>query len=99
MKIIVFKRARRQLERAATWWSENRPLAPTLFVDELARAERLLLQYPEAGAIYSSHRNGIIRRVLLGDTRHHLYYRYWAGSKELFILSVWSALRREGPKL
>lgn len=99
MKITVFKRARHQIERAATWWIENRPLAPTLFVDELARAERLLLQYPEAGAIYARHRNGIIRRVLLGDTRQHLYYRYAPGSRELFIVSVWSAQRREGPRL
>lgn len=99
IKITISKRARRQIERAATWWLENRPAAPSLFVDELVRAERLLLQHPEAGVSYATYRNGIVRRLLLGDTWQHLYYRYSSGRKEVVVISVWGAPRRTGPKL
>ncbi len=99
MKIIISKRARRHVERAASWWLENRPAAPSLFVDELVRAQQLLMQYPEVGVVYATHRTGIVRRVLLGDTRQHLYYRYSAERKELLVLAVWGAPRRDGPKL
>ncbi len=62
-------------------------------------AERLLRGHPEAGIAYATHRAGIVRRILLGDTKYHLYYRYRADHDELLVLSVWSAVRERGPKL
>lgn len=70
-----------------------------MFLDELAAAERLLRGHPEAGIAYAAHRAGTVRRILLGDTKYHLYYRYRANHDELLVLSVWGAAREHGPKL
>lgn len=99
MKFIISKRALRQIEKVARWWSEHRSAAPSRFLDELAAAERLLRGHPEAGIAYATHRAGIVRRILLGGTKYHLYYRYRADHDELLVLSVWGAVRERGPKL
>ncbi len=49
MKIEIGKRARREAERASSFWHENRPYAPGLFERELEEALRLLVMMPEAG--------------------------------------------------
>lgn len=99
MKFVVSKRARRQIEKIQSWWIENRSDAPALFLDELAEAERSLRSTPTLGAIYTAHRSGVIRRVLLTRTHHHLYYRYLPQEEELTVLAVWGAPRERGPKL
>lgn len=70
-----------------------------MFLDELAAAERLLRGHPEAGLAYATHRAGVVRRILLGGTKYHLYYRYHADRDELVVLTVWGAVRERGPKL
>lgn len=99
MKLIISKRALRQIEKIARWWIKHRPAAPSMFMDELAAAERLLRGHPEAGRAYATHRTGVVRRILLGGTKHHLYYRYRADRTELIVLTVWGAPRERGPKL
>jgi hypothetical protein len=42
VKLEVSKRPRRNIEKIQAWWLEMRPAAPTLFLEELAEAERLL---------------------------------------------------------
>jgi hypothetical protein len=39
VKVRATGRAKREIARAALWWSKNRPAAPDLFLDELAAAE------------------------------------------------------------
>jgi plasmid stabilization system protein ParE len=99
LKITISKRALRQVERVARWWSEHRPAARWMLLDELAAAERLLRGHPEAGIAYATHRAGVVRRILLGGTKYHLYYRYRADRDELVVLTVWGAVRERGPKL
>jgi hypothetical protein len=76
-----------------------RPAAPTLFLEELAEAERLLRISPECGSVYATHRTGIVRRLVLVKTRHQLYYRYRADRDQLVVLAVWGGPRERGPTL
>lgn len=99
MNFEVSKRARRQITKIQTWWTENRPAACSLFLDELAAAERQLRATPELGAAYTEHKSGKVRRVLLPKTHHHLYYRYRPERDELVVLAVWGSPRGRGPKL
>jgi len=99
VRFRVSKRARRSIERINAWWFENRRAAPMLFLDELASAEVLLRSNPEAGTVYATHGSGVVRRIVLPKTRHHLYYRYVAERSELVVLVIWGAPRERGPKL
>ena len=99
MKIEISKRARRHIEKIHAWWVENRPAAPSLFLDELADAERGLRARPESGSVYATHKTGAVRRILLARTSHHLYFRYRPERDELIVLAVWGAPRERGPKL
>lgn len=99
MTFTISKRARGHIEKVQAWWRKNRPAAPYLFLDELVAAEALLRADPTFGLVYESHKSGVVRRVLLARTGHHLYYRYRADRDELTVLSVWGAPRELGPKL
>lgn len=99
MKFIISKRARRHIEKIQAWWVENRTLAPALFLDELAGAAHRLRTKPTLGLVYTAHKSGVVRRVLLTRTSHHLYYRYLPERDELTVLAVWGAPRERGPKL
>lgn len=99
MKIIVSRRARRQIEKIQAWWVENRPDAPALFLDELSSARQLFRVSPELGSIYAEQKAGLVRRVLLARTGHHLYYRYRPERRELTVLIVRGPIRQRGPKL
>jgi len=72
VKLEISKRARRQIERIQAWWVKERPAARSLFLDEMAAAERQLFATPELGSIYTEHKTGTIRRVLLPRTHHQL---------------------------
>ncbi len=61
--------------------------------------ERLLRTNPESGVVYATHRTGIVRRLVLTETRHQLYYRYRAERGELVVLAVWGGPREREPKL
>jgi plasmid stabilization system protein ParE len=99
VKFEISRRARRQIDKIQAWWTDNRPAAHSMFLDELDRAERLLRGNPEAGKVYAAHRTGVVRRVLLAQTEHHLYYRYRADRDELIVLMLWGATRARGPRL
>ena len=96
---VISKRARRHIEKIQAWWVENRTSASTLFLDELAGGERRLRTKPTLGLVYTAHQSGVVRRVLLMRTSHHLYYRYLPERDELTVLAVWGAPRGRGPKL
>jgi plasmid stabilization system protein ParE len=57
----------------------------------IEKAEALLGQHPDVGVIYATHRTGVIRRILLGDTRYHLYYRHDVERQAIVVLAVWVA--------
>jgi plasmid stabilization system protein ParE len=99
VRFEISRRARRQIEKIHAWWTDNRPAARSLFLDELGRAEHLLRENPELGSVYTTHRTSTVRRVLLARTEYHLYYRYIARREAITVLAVWGATRRRGPRL
>lgn len=99
MQFEISRRARRQIERIQAWWTDNRPAARSLFLDEIEQAEQMLRANPELGIVYTVKRSGAIRRLLLRKTEYHLYYRYTAHRNKLVVLAVWGATRGHTPKL
>jgi plasmid stabilization system protein ParE len=92
-------RAIRDAERCARWWREHRPAARQLFDDELRRALEQIRSAPDLGGTFTSRRSRReYRRVLMTETRHHVYYRV-SGPDEVRIVAIWSAVRGRGPRL
>jgi plasmid stabilization system protein ParE len=96
MRIRYAARARREANRINAWWIENRPSAPTLFMEELGHALELISAHPGLGTPYTS-AYGTVQRVLLPRTRYHVYYAQESG--QAVVVSIWGAQRRRGPKL
>lgn len=72
------------------------PLLPDLLLDELAAALTTLATTPQLGVPYLGGRPGT-RRVLLTQTRMHVYYALM--NETVVVLSVWSAVRQRGPRV
>jgi plasmid stabilization system protein ParE len=99
VRLEISRRARRQIEKIHAWWTDSRPSARSLFLDELSRAEQLLRTNPEVGIVYIVQRSGAIRRILLIESEYHLYYRYVPSRSEIQIIAIWGAIRGRGPRL
>ncbi len=97
MKLAVewTARADREATRAVRWWAKNRPAAPRLLREELARAIDLVRSSPLMGTVW---RPGI-RRIVLERTRYHLYYNVEASPDRIRVLAVWSSIRGRAPRL
>jgi plasmid stabilization system protein ParE len=92
-------RAIREAERCARWWREYRPAARALFEEELHRALDQIRGAPELGSSFRSKKRGReYRRVLMPETRYHVYYRM-VGPDQVLIAAIWSAVRGRGPAL
>ena len=87
------------MARIHAWWTDNRPAARSLFLDELTKAEQALRANPELGIVYTAPGSSTIRRLLLSQSEYHVYYRYIAQRDELIILAIWGAARGHTPKL
>lgn len=94
---VVKARARREIERLAGWWSENRTAAPGAVRQDLESALFIIVRHPGLGQKVETHRPVQIRRYLLERTRHWLYFRVKNGVLE--VLAVWATHRGAGPKL
>ena len=97
MEVRVTKRAQAQIDRAALWWDQNRPLAPEAFDKELAEAFSLLSVEPGIGPPVSNTRTQDLRRLHLARIHYHLYYRVRRGQVE--VLSLWHTSRGAGPSV
>jgi plasmid stabilization system protein ParE len=82
--------AARQIRNESHWWRRNRTKAPNLFRDELRRAFDLIAEYPEAGAVAEDVELAGVRRVVLVDTQHYVYYRVDLTQRRIEVLAVWS---------
>ncbi len=69
-----------------------------LFDDELRRALDQIRTAPQLGSAYGAMRGHEHRRVLMPETRHHVYYRV-VGPDRVRVVAVWSAVRGRGPRL
>ena len=99
MKVRITARARVQVRGRRAWWAENRPAAPTLFEEELYRTLRLISELPEAGVRWPTARNPRLRRVLMSESHHHVYFYVDPPGDSVVILTVWGAQRGRGPSL
>lgn len=98
MKLDLAPRAVREAERCAAWWREHRPAARTLFEEELRAALDQLRGAPHVGGVYEMVGGREYRRLLMPETRYHVYYRVVAPD-HVRVLAVWSAVRGRGPRL
>lgn len=97
MNVRVTKRAQAQIDRAATWWDQNRLLAPEAFDEDLAGAFSLVGVQPGVGAPVLNARTQGVRRVHLARIHYHLYYRVRGGQVE--VLALWHTSRGSAPNL
>lgn len=97
--VVATPEADEQADRIDDWWRENRDKAPGLFREELARAIQLLSITPDVGVRYR--RRGVpgLRRLLLSETRHHVYYVHDASNGVVFVLAVAGAIKKRAPSL
>jgi plasmid stabilization system protein ParE len=84
---------------AVGWWRDNRPRAPELLLEELRAARERLSEFPEAGVLVRRRGFSGLRRLVLRRTRYHLYYRYSPEHDEVWVVAIWAAMRRRGPRL
>lgn len=91
--------AAQQIRYESRWWRQNRTKAPNLFRDELRKAFALIAEYPEAGAIAEDVDLTGVRRVVLVDTQHYVYYQINAAARRIEVLAVWSTKFGEPPPL
>jgi plasmid stabilization system protein ParE len=97
LRYVIKARARREIERAARWWSENRLDAPGAVRIDLESALFVLIHHPGLGRKVDTGRPIQVRRYLMSGTQYWLYYRIKGNLLE--VLSVWGAGRGFGPKL
>ncbi|HEX7150519.1 MAG TPA: type II toxin-antitoxin system RelE/ParE family toxin [Thermoanaerobaculia bacterium] len=91
--------AARQIRDEGAWWKRNRTKAPHLFRAELRKAFGLISEYPEAGTVAEDVQLTGVRRVLLVDTQHYVYYRVSHAARRIEVLAVWSTRRGEPPTI
>lgn len=95
--VLITPEADAQIREIDHWWRENRPAAADLFLSELSRCFEVIASVPEIGRLYRASPVPRVRRLLLKETRYHLYYVLGAAS--VTVLAVWHARRGLGPPL
>ena len=86
-----------QIGEIDDWWRRNRPAAPDLFLDELAKSFDVIVHAPHVGRLYRRSPVPDTRRVLLSVSRYHVYYVPQVD--EVKVIAVWHARRGVGPPL
>ena len=90
-------RARREINEAAAWWSDNRPAAPGAVSHDLQEALKLLVDFPGIGTKVENTKSPETRRWLLKRTSHHMYYRVRGNYLE--VVAFWSTDREREPRV
>lgn len=99
LRVRFTPQAEAQAVRSIDWWRRNRPSAPELLADELDGCLALLKTAPDLGRPYCHRRVSGLRRVLLVETKHHLYYVHDEDAQQIVILPIWSAVRGRPPRI
>jgi plasmid stabilization system protein ParE len=86
-----------QIREIDRWWRQNRPAASEVFLDELAAAFGIIGEAPLIGRRYRRSSVRDTRRLLLRQTRYHVYYV--PRTADVIVLAVWHARRGVGPPL
>jgi len=95
LAVVFTVDATEQVREIKAWWLSNRRIAPDLFADELDGAIDVLAHTPTLGTPTADARLPGVKRLLLQQSRYHLYFRIASGRLE--ILAVWHAVRGSGP--
>jgi len=69
-----------------------------LFEQELRHAFDQIRAAPQLGSAYEAMRGREHRRVLMPETRYHVYYRVVAPDR-VRVVAIWSAVRGRSPRL
>ena len=86
-----------QIRSNDDWWRAHRSAAPNLFADELATSFEIISNTPNIGRLYRQSPVPATRRVLLKETRYHVYYLLRVD--RIDVLAVWHGKRGAGPPL
>jgi plasmid stabilization system protein ParE len=95
LELHITKRAARELDRIAEWWSVNRPAAPGAVSEDLQAALMLLLEQPNLGSLVPPASSAGVRRFHLDRIRYWVYYR--VRGNRLEVVSVWHSSRGTRP--
>lgn len=95
LELFISRRAARQIDRLAQWWSQNRPSAPGAVRMDLEAAFALLLEQPGIGGAVPQASAADVRRFHVDRIRYWVYYR--VRGKRLEVVSVWHSSRGFGP--
>ena len=95
--VSVTPEAEAQVRASDAWWRAERPMAPDMFLNELAEAFEMIRHFAGAGQRVPRGNVAGVRRVLLRASRFHVYYV--EGAEVVDVLAVWSAVRGRGPQL
>ena len=98
-RIEIGEVARWQARKLSVWWRKNHTAAPTAVQDELTRAFRLILNYPQIGPAAIDVDLPDVRRIHLSRIRHYLYYRVVEDDGIIEVLAIWSDSRGAGPPI
>ena len=89
--IVWTRTAQRQAADIERWWRSNRELAPGLFRAELDRTIRFVEDNPQVGVLVKGR---TVRRILLTETRRHLYYRVRPALLRIEVVAIRGAVRQ-----
>ena len=91
----VMPRARREINKAADWWLENRSAAPGALDLDLKAAINALVEQPGIGSKVENAHDPGTRRLYLARTKYFVYYR--AKGNDLEVIAFWHASREQEP--
>jgi hypothetical protein len=98
VKVVFTADARRAADALDAWWREHRD-HKDVFEEELEAAVARIGSIPEGFAVYAATRRGLVRRLQLPKTKHHVYFLIDSAAGVARIVAVWGAQRRRGPPL
>ena len=95
VELRLSRAAFRQIDAADSWWRENRPANPELFMTELRSTLTRIQRLPNVFAEINEPRLPGLRRLLMPRSR---YYVYWTTSDDAVeVLAVWHTSRGMSP--
>ena len=97
LAVRIKARARREINEAAAWWSDNRPAAVGAIAHDLREALDLLVEFPGLGTRVENAKSSETRRWLLRRVSYQVYYRVRGNLLE--VVAFWSTDRERGPRV
>lgn len=97
LRLRITIRAADEIDRADTWWRDNRPAAAHAIREDLRRTLDILALQPGIGQKVMNARLSGVRRIHLDRVHHHLYYRQQGD--QLVVLRFWPSQRVAQPRV